>query len=126
MQVTIYGGESPGSGPLDNGYVQVTKYGLPGKICVDDWSDKAADVICRQSGFVGGVGLKYRVFTPSTYWLIMFRCRGNETSLQDCDILPPQDSAVCSSSREIGVLCYNRGGTPHWGVVILCVSSSVF
>ena len=81
---------------------------MAGKICADGWSDKAANVICRHIGFKGGVGLKYRVYTPNVYWLLLYRCLGNETNINDCDILPLLERTVCSSSREIGVLCYDE------------------
>ena len=65
MTVDIYNGNEPEDPdePLDNGYVHVTKYGIEGKVCMDYWSDAVANVICKQSGFTGGVGLMYQVCT---------------------------------------------------------------
>ena len=37
-----------------NGPVRVTVNGLSGRVCANNWTDAAADVVCRQLGATGG------------------------------------------------------------------------
>ena len=37
-----------------NGPVRVTVNGLTGRVCANNWTDAAANVVCRQLGATGG------------------------------------------------------------------------
>lgn len=65
--------------------------GIWGQVCDDGFGMIDADVICKELGFVLGAlevkpGGFYGNMDPSTRFMVdQLRCRGNETSLRECD-----------------------------------------
>ena len=97
-----------GRTPSISGKVAVTQYSLQGKVCADAWSDNAANVFCRNHGYNGGVAITYQEHTASVDWILTLNCTGDEMSLSECT-MNEDINLPCSSTREIGVLCYNAG-----------------
>ena len=97
-----------GRTPSISGKVAVTQYSLQGKVCADAWSDNAANVVCRNHGYNGGVAITYQEHTASVDWILTLNCTGDEMSLSECT-MNEDINLPCSSTREIGVLCYNAG-----------------
>ena len=44
------------------GLVKVTRYGIVGKVCSTFWDDNAANVVCRENGFKGGVAMSFNTY----------------------------------------------------------------
>ena len=98
------------------GQVQVRHSGIWGQVCNSKWNDAAANVTCRQlnRGFIGGVAYgpvtrKYRM----PFWLVDVRCRGNETSLDECLYTQWGEPLVFRCSPAY-VLCYRSTGRFHF------------
>ncbi|XP_067665055.1 uncharacterized protein [Haliotis asinina] len=68
-----------------SGQVIVTKFGVAGKICANNWNVNASNVVCKQLGFIGGVtyGTTY-TRSDLPVWITSVNCTGLETSLEQC------------------------------------------
>ncbi|KAL5509568.1 hypothetical protein EMCRGX_G004959 [Ephydatia muelleri] len=95
---------------LTEGRVEVYRSGQWGTVCDDYWSYANALVVCRQLGFPTALEAVRRVhyagFGQGTgqIWLDNVRCRGNETSLQQCSY-NPFGVHDCSHYEDAGVRC---------------------
>jgi len=93
--VELRGGSIPSEG---NVYVN----GAP--VCVLDWGEKEAAVVCRMLGYPISFATVDSVFgpVPSTSFLGWVRCTGAEESLLDCEY---SRRTECSDGKGSGVIC---------------------
>ncbi|ELT99164.1 hypothetical protein CAPTEDRAFT_142796 [Capitella teleta] len=89
------------------GNVMVFYQGKWGIVCDDGWSLRAADVVCRSLGYLRALGHTDQAYfgTPNEdVFLDNVRCRGDESSLLECDRNPWHDHD-CEKSEAAGVFC---------------------
>jgi len=99
--VRLIGGNS-----IFSGRVEIYKDGVWGTVCGDYWTNKNAEVVCRQLGMEGGVvalggmhgeGIKLPIIADNVF------CQGNEERLEECSITLGQGD--CSHKRDVSVYC---------------------
>ncbi|CAL8303186.1 unnamed protein product [Lota lota] len=103
--VRLVGGDSPWEGR-----VEVFHNGDWGTVCDDQWTERHAQVVCRELGYRGHAEVvEDGVFGEGTGLILLddVSCDGSETSLLDCHrgIWGRTD---CSHGEDVGVRC--RGG----------------
>ncbi|XP_046574468.1 LOW QUALITY PROTEIN: deleted in malignant brain tumors 1 protein-like [Haliotis rubra] len=94
-----------------NGRVIVERYGLNGTICEEGWSDVDANILCKQSGYAGGVA--YGTPRNSSFELVWYsevNCTGSEASIVDCVKNDTVSRSCRNSATSAGVLCYKSTG----------------
>ncbi|XP_043802485.1 uncharacterized protein LOC122720083 isoform X3 [Apis laboriosa] len=99
-----------GSDYDNEGRVEVKILGIWGQVCDDGFGMIDADVICKELDFVLGAlevkpGGFYGNMDPSTRFMVdQLRCRGNETSLRECDF---EGWGVhdCQPEEAVGIVC---------------------
>ena len=107
--------KKPESGEY-TGVIEVTHFGLQGRICSDNWDDDDALVICRTKGFQKGIAYHHtdNEFAPllgrGPFWMRNVTCKGNEKSLDKCQFEDRFRVNNCSSRNSAAVICYNDDG----------------
>ena len=107
--------KKPESGEY-TGIISVTHYGLPGRICSDNWDDDAALVLCRNKGFQKGIAYHHadNEFAPllgrGPFWMRNISCTEDISSLEKCQFEDRFRIANCSNRASAAVLCYNEDG----------------
>ncbi|XP_062576045.1 deleted in malignant brain tumors 1 protein-like isoform X2 [Saccostrea cucullata] len=96
---------------VQEGRVEVLMNGQWRSICDRGWGSNDAKVTCKSLGYSRGIPVASSVFGESPAQIWMFNrvsCWGFEQSLLRCtkSII---GSDVCTSSRNAGVVCYQRG-----------------
>lgn len=96
------------------GRLEVGYHGVWMSVCGRFFSDKAADVACRQLGAQMGLGFDHAAeyctdascFGESDGFIHVadYQCRGNEQSLQDCQI-EIYSSTLCDHAADVGIFC---------------------
>ena len=99
----------------EKGQVQVTHYGVKGRICSRDWDDREARVFCGTQGFDHGLAYQHSESNVlqevrGPYWLSGFNCTGDEKSLLDCAYMDRTALGNCKENDIASVLCYNESG----------------
>ena len=75
-------------------------------ICDDGWDIEGAHVACRQLGFMRALQATWaNQAGTDAFALDQVKCRGNETSLMDCEHLEPPRKENCNSGEAAGVVC---------------------
>ena len=77
-------------------------------VCDDGWDFLAANVACKELGFVGALRATTRSYfglVPKVFSLDEVNCFGNETSLSNCS---SSDVENCDGSEGAGVVCDTR------------------
>ena len=97
-----------GSWPSE-GRVEV-HYGEWGTVCYDRYFNiNAADVVCRELGYLAAVRYNYAYFffpiSYGTMWLSQVDCIGNETSLHYCSHAGIGNTDECFFYQDVGVVC---------------------
>lgn len=77
-----------------------------GQICSTYFTEKEANVTCRQLGFSGGVPMVYGAAETLPFLLTGLHCSGDEDKISDCY----KETQICYSNQRAGVLCYNTTG----------------
>lgn len=101
-----------GSTPWE-GRVQVTRGGLTGTICDDQWDDHDATVVCRSLGMsYGGVAISNAAFGQGSgpVWLDNVQCTGLEKALHQCKH-KGWGQHDCDHSEDAGVRCFTTPRT---------------
>ncbi|XP_053597438.1 uncharacterized protein LOC103578371 isoform X2 [Microplitis demolitor] len=105
-----YGIRLSGSENEHEGRVEVKIMGLWGQVCDDGFGMIDADVICREIGFELGAleirpgGFFGNMDPPTRFMVDQLKCRGNETSLRECDF-DGWGVHDCSPEEAVGVVC---------------------
>uniref|UniRef100_F7EJ28 SRCR domain-containing protein n=1 Tax=Xenopus tropicalis TaxID=8364 RepID=F7EJ28_XENTR len=92
------------------GRVEVKHRGEWGTVCDDFWNENAAEVVCRQLGcstsYEDTAHIKATPFGAASgkIWLSRVKCKGEESSLRDCDH-NMWGLHYCSHSEDAGVIC---------------------
>ncbi|XP_041464645.1 deleted in malignant brain tumors 1 protein-like isoform X2 [Lytechinus variegatus] len=102
-EIRLVNGSTPNEGRVE--IFHDTQWGT---VCDDDWDDNDARVVCRQLGFLGGVGqanglARYGQGTGPIY-LDDVLCEGNEARLDECGSNGWYISN-CGHSEDAGVYC---------------------
>lgn len=94
-------------GSTNWGRVAVLHSGVWGTVCARGWADSAADVLCKNMSYAGGVASAGPSKGDMPVWMSFVKCTGTETNLDEC------------TSREFGqlvfrcpdayVTCYKKG-----------------
>eukprot|EP00521_Asterionellopsis_glacialis_P013350 CAMPEP_0195305918 /NCGR_PEP_ID=MMETSP0707-20130614/36937_1 /TAXON_ID=33640 /ORGANISM="Asterionellopsis glacialis, Strain CCMP134" /LENGTH=531 /DNA_ID=CAMNT_0040370127 /DNA_START=69 /DNA_END=1661 /DNA_ORIENTATION=- len=90
----------------NEGRLQIYHDGTWGTVCDDDFSNAAANVVCRQLGYQGGYGSSDKPYGGGVdpIWLDNVECSGNEASLPAC----PNSGwgeENCGHSEDVGIFC---------------------
>ncbi|XP_073842048.1 tequila isoform X2 [Musca autumnalis] len=104
-EVRLTGGESS-----NKGRVEVKILGKWGYVCDDKFGLKDADVVCRELGFkMGAMEVRGSSYYPPSDTNAAFNmdeveCKGNETSLRECDF-KGWGVNNCGPDEVVGVVC---------------------
>uniref|UniRef100_A0A667WN13 Neurotrypsin n=1 Tax=Myripristis murdjan TaxID=586833 RepID=A0A667WN13_9TELE len=102
VPVRLVGGESP-----KEGRVELYLSGQWGTVCDDGWTDRDAEVVCRQLGFSGVAKARVMAYFGEGSGPIHVdnvKCSGEERSLADC-IKQMPGMHNCRHSEDAGVIC---------------------
>ncbi|KAG9337093.1 hypothetical protein JZ751_029761 [Albula glossodonta] len=89
------------------GRVEIYINGQWGTICDDGWTDRDADVVCRQLGYTGVSKARTMAYFGEGEGPIHVdnvKCTGSERSLADC-IKQPIGTHNCRHTEDAGVIC---------------------
>ncbi|XP_076766671.1 uncharacterized protein LOC143433270 [Xylocopa sonorina] len=111
-----------GSDNKHEGRIEVKILGVWGQVCDDGFGMIDADVICKELGFKLGAleispgGYFGNMDPPTTFMVDQLKCRGNETSLRECDF---EGWGVhdCQPEEAVGVVCKTAANScqdGHW------------
>lgn len=96
----LQGGSKP-----NEGNVMIKKSDYLGPICDDDWTQKQANVFCKQFGFKKADKIRIGSYfgkMKSDYAFDKFKCDGQEQSLYDCK---RYKRSHCGPFDGAGVVC---------------------
>ncbi|XP_036372933.1 neurotrypsin isoform X1 [Megalops cyprinoides] len=102
VPLRLVGGEAP-----KEGRVEIYIGGQWGTICDDGWTDRDADVVCRQLGYTGMAKARTMAYFGEGQGPIHVdnvKCTGAERSLADC-IKQPVGTHNCRHTEDAGVIC---------------------
>uniref|UniRef100_A0A8C1PFQ0 Neurotrypsin n=1 Tax=Cyprinus carpio TaxID=7962 RepID=A0A8C1PFQ0_CYPCA len=102
MPVRLVGGENE-----REGRVEILVAGQWGTVCDDGWTDRDAEVVCRQLGYSGLAKARVMAYFGEGEGPIHtdnVKCTGGEHSLIDC-IKQPFGTHNCRHSEDAGVIC---------------------
>ena len=104
-----------------HGFVEVKINGIWGSVCGTGFTDRTANIVCKQKGFRGGVAYTPGTTNPfytrtqtivketSPILMTEVHCTGNETSLGKCSYKATSKTTWCDYyAPRAGVLCYSR------------------
>lgn len=89
------------------GRVEIYRVGSWGTICDDDWSDKDAQVVCKQLGYADVKTIHEKSYFgegKGRIWLDNLACNGNETNLGQC-LHNGWGNHDCTHKQDAGVVC---------------------
>ncbi|XP_076831295.1 neurotrypsin isoform X2 [Brachyhypopomus gauderio] len=90
-----------------------------GTVCDDGWTERHAQVVCRQLGFRGRAEVvPGGAFEEGTGLILLdeVSCEGGESSLLEC-AHAEWGRHDCAHSEDVGIRCEREGGTNHISVV---------
>ncbi|XP_051872191.1 deleted in malignant brain tumors 1 protein-like [Pristis pectinata] len=86
-----------------DGVLEIESDGQWGGICANHWTNRDATVVCRQLGFSGpALAARVDASQQSPQTASHIKCRGDEVTLQDCDIKP---NGTCAMGKRAAVFC---------------------
>ena len=98
----LLGGRLP-----NEGRVEIFYSDRWGTVCDDGWTDREADVVCRQLGYPhGGIAFPDQRFGPGLdpIWLDSVVCEENGVTLSECSHAS-WGQHDCSHLEDVGVHC---------------------
>ncbi|XP_020289719.1 uncharacterized protein LOC109857630 isoform X2 [Pseudomyrmex gracilis] len=104
------------------GRIEVKVHGIWGQVCDDGFGMINADVVCNELGFdLGALEIRpggfYGNLDPPTRFMVdQLKCRGNETTLRECDF-NGWGVHNCQPEEAVGVVCKTAVHTcqeGHW------------
>ncbi len=103
---------------VHSGFLQIYFNGLWGTVCLDQFTDKAARVVCRQLGYANGSVLAAVIY-PSldgVIWLDDVQClSGEEGNLDECSHAPwGIHDCVSEHVLDVAVQCWNGEQPSGW------------
>uniref|UniRef100_A0A3P8VJ07 Neurotrypsin n=1 Tax=Cynoglossus semilaevis TaxID=244447 RepID=A0A3P8VJ07_CYNSE len=102
VPVRLVGGETP-----REGRVELYLSGQWGTVCDDGWTDRDAEVVCRQLGYSGLAKARVMAYFGEGTGPIHVdnvKCSGEERSIADC-IKQAPGTHNCRHSEDAGVIC---------------------
>uniref|UniRef100_A0A8D0C8G5 Neurotrypsin n=1 Tax=Scleropages formosus TaxID=113540 RepID=A0A8D0C8G5_SCLFO len=118
IPIRLVGGENQ-----KEGRVEIYVDGQWGTICDDGWTDRDADVVCRELGYTGPAKARTMAYFGEGQGPIHVdnvKCTGSERSLADC-IKQPLGTHNCRHSEDAGVICdYAQHGIANDTGVSMC------
>ncbi|XP_043272593.1 uncharacterized protein [Venturia canescens] len=99
-----------GSNRTGEGRVEVKVFGHWGQVCDDGFGMIDANVVCKELGFEFGAasvtpgGYFGNMDPPDRFMVDQLKCRGNETSLRECDFAG-WGIHNCRAEEAVGVTC---------------------
>ena len=103
------------------GRAKVKHMGYWGYICPNGFDNNAANVICKEAGYAGGVSFdyyqyRYRV-SSDIHWLSNVDCAGTESYLTRCKNVVWGNMTQCSRYGDAAVFCYQNSGEFEFMIV---------
>ncbi|XP_061172170.1 deleted in malignant brain tumors 1 protein-like [Saccostrea echinata] len=97
-----------------HGIVEIRVNGVWGRVCMNHWDDRDANVTCKKLGYAGGVAYLHIMKNRKPIMMNQVHCKGNETNLMDCDHSLKPDLKNCAfHSNDAGILCYQSKGIQY-------------
>ncbi|XP_076465930.1 scavenger receptor cysteine-rich domain-containing protein DMBT1-like [Babylonia areolata] len=94
------------------GRAKVKHMGYWGYVCPNNFDSNDAAVLCRESGYAGGLAFKYSNYRHGVFsdirWLKDVGCTGQESYLTRCPKVVWGNITGCSSYGDAAVFCYQR------------------
>ena len=98
----------------EHGLPVVRHMGLEGYICANGFDHKDAQVVCKESGYAGGISYDsydhQSGITSRLHWLSNVDCNGDESFLIRCNGLDWGNMTGCNVHVQAAVFCYRQTG----------------
>ena len=119
VEIRLAGGKNPSEGRVEILYNERW-----GTVCDDDWDNFAAQVVCRQAGYLYVLRSTLEFGAGNgTIWLDNVGCTGNESSILECNH-GGLGQHNCVHSEDIGVVCSSKLHVT-WSNIQYCTSNMV-
>lgn len=103
------------------GRAKVKHMGHWGYICPNGFDNNAANVICKEAGYAGGVSFDYYQYrhrvSSDIHWLSNIDCAGTESYLTRCKNVVWGNMTQCSRYGDAAVFCYQNSGEFEFMIV---------
>ena len=94
-----------------HGIIEVRVGGVWGRVCMQGWDNKDANVACKQLGFAGGVSYLHIMKNRKPIMMRNVSCTGDESALDQCNSSSTPHLGECHyEANDAGVLCYKTPG----------------
>lgn len=94
--------------------MEIRVNGVWGRVCMNSWDDRDANVTCKKLGYAGGVAYLHIMKNRKPIMMNQVHCNGNENNLIDCvHSLKPDLKNCAFHSNDAGILCYQSKGNSH-------------
>ena len=93
------------------GRLEIYFNGVWGSVCMDGFTDTAAQIVCRQLGYEGGTAVSFMHMQLGGFvWLDDVMCSGGERNLGECEHSPWGVHNCMPGISDISVQCEGEGG----------------
>ena len=106
----------------------MTYLGVTGTVCDGGFNDHAANVLCGQKGFKGGLalGAEYSYRKSELVWYSNVTCPANASSLSQCKVNTTVPKTCRDSTLPAAVLCYKVSGEVLSSSLVQCCAFFFF
>ncbi|XP_064618875.1 deleted in malignant brain tumors 1 protein-like [Lineus longissimus] len=90
------------------GSVNVMYKGVLGRVCSQGWTDREANLFCKQLNYKGGVAFTQNLINPMPVMISNVTCSGASKTLERCtfdDVITSENGGCDRFSPTAGVLC---------------------
>ena len=112
-----------------SGSVNVWYKGVLGRVCSQGWTDKEADVLCKQLGYKGGVAFIQSRMNNLPMMIANVSCDGiNTNRLEGCkfdDAITSNNGGCDRFSLTAGILCAKTDGKFSFSLVGLSENANI-